>query len=123
MLLFPLPVAAAETAHWGQVVERISKAFDDAEAQAAAGQADTARETVEGAYFDIFELSRMEVIERLHLGMTRVTEVEDLFHKAEDASNDPKAMHKVLADLRKALKADARKLDRDHVKPDREVSQ
>lgn len=124
MMLAPLPVAAAtDDAHWAAVVERISKAFDDAEKQAAAGQADAARDTVEGSYFDIFELSRMEVIERLNLGMDRVTEVEDLFHKAEDATNDPKALHSVLQDLRKALQADAATLDKAHIKPDREVSQ
>ena len=120
VLLFPLPAAAAE-AHWATVAATIIQALDEAEAKAAKGQADEAREAIEGAYFDIFEQSRMEVVERLHLGMARVTAVEDLFHQAEDASNDPKALTKPLVALRKALKADAAKLDRDHVQPDRKV--
>lgn len=120
VVLFPLPAAASE-AHWADVAANIIKTLDEAEAKAAKGQADEAREAIEGAYFDIFEESRMEVVERLHLGMPRVTAVEDLFHQAEDATSDPKALTKPLAALRKALKADAARLDRDHVQPDRKV--
>jgi len=47
--------------------------------------------------------------------------VEDLFHQAQDATNDPKALFKPLAALRKALKSDAAKLDHDHVQPDRKT--
>jgi hypothetical protein len=120
VLLFPL-LAAASEAHWATVAGTIVKTLDDAEAKAAKGQADEAREAIEAAYFDIFEESRMEVVERQHLGMDRVTAVEDLFHQAEDATNDPKALAKPLAALRKAVKADAAKLDHDHVQPDRKV--
>ena len=120
VLLFPLPAAASE-AHWAGVAGTIIKTLDEAEAKAAKGQAEEAREAIEGAYFDIFEESRMEVVERLHLGMERVTAVEDLFHQAQDATNDPKALFKPLAALRKALKSDAAKLDHDHVQPDRKT--
>jgi len=122
VLLFPLPVAAEPAGHWAGVTAQMEAAFNQAQTQAAAGQADTARETIEGAYFDIFEESRMEIIERLHLGMPRVTAVEDLFHKAEDTTSDPKALAKILADLRKALRGDAHKLDASHILPDKKVT-
>lgn len=111
------PGHAAETGHWAGIAERISTAIADGEKLAAEGKHDAAREAIEGAYFDIFEETKMETAERLHLGMPRVTVVEDLFHQAEDAAGTEKSpgLGKITAKLRAALRKDARKLDQDGI--------
>jgi len=117
MVAAPLAVQAAD-GHWAGVADKVIAEIDRAEAAMKAGKAEAAEESAIASYFDLFEALNMEIAERQALGARRVAEVESLFHDLQNQAAKGADLRAAAAALRQALRADAKRLDAEHVAPD-----
>jgi len=112
--------AQAKEGHWSTVAAEVVAGIDKGEKLAKDGHSDKAKDAVVNAYFDVFEELKMEKAVRLHISLTRTTEIEQLFEDLEEAAGTPGSakVHPLAEELRRILRHDAGQLDRDKIAAD-----
>lgn len=106
--------AVAGEGSWGAVAEQVVDRLEQAADQYGQGDAKSARRAVMQAYFGVFETEKMEAAMRTHLGAQYTYMVERRFGKIRKAIKGgagQSAVDEQVAELARALRQDARKLD------------